>query len=61
MASIHLKPSSKTNPAPVPTSNRFDSLTEQPDIVEIQRIVANPSIILINSALFIKFIIYLIY
>ena len=54
LAPILLTHSTKTNLPPVPTTNRFDSLTEQHDNVEIERIVDNPSIIHINSGLFIN-------
>ena len=36
----------ETNPKPVHTSNRFDILNNQPDIIEIEQIAANPSKIL---------------
>ena len=36
----------KTLPNPVPTSNRFGLLEDQPDIIEIAHVVANPSKIL---------------
>lgn len=32
-----------TLPTPIPTSNRFDTFSEQHEIIETERIVANPS------------------
>ena len=34
---------SQTKPKPVHTSNRFDILNNQPDNIEIEQVIANPS------------------
>lgn len=36
-------------PTPITTSNRFNLFNDQPEIIEIERVVANPSKILLNQ------------
>jgi hypothetical protein len=46
LAPIKTPPNVQSHQKPVLISNRFDLLNDQPDIIEIGRVVANPSKIL---------------